>query len=126
MEYRRRLPPAGAGTEESDRPHRRPATRVLFEGTAPSASSTTKDGVRRTVRAAKEVILAGGAINSPQLLMLSGIGDRDSCASTESTVQQHLPEVGKNLLDHLVSFLGYSVDSDSLFAAEKTPSFSTT
>ena len=97
------------------------ATRVLFEGTAAVGVEYEKDGVRRTVRAAKEVILAGGAINSPQLLMLSGIGDEAQLREHGIAVQQHLPEVGKNLLDHLVSFLGYSVDSDSLFAAEKIP-----
>ncbi|GCE37896.1 Choline dehydrogenase [Rhodococcus wratislaviensis] len=53
---------------------------------------------------AKEVILAGGAINSPQLLMLSGIGDEAQLREHGIAVQQHLSEVGRNLLDHLVSF----------------------
>lgn len=48
-----------------------------------------------------EVILSGGAINSPQLLMLSGIGPRDELEQHGIEVQQELPGVGKNLQDHL-------------------------
>ncbi|WP_213572933.1 GMC family oxidoreductase N-terminal domain-containing protein [Rhodococcus sp. USK13] len=97
------------------------ATRVLFDGTAAVGVEYEKGGARHTVRAAKEVILAGGAINTPQLLMLSGVGDEQQLREHGIPVQHHLPEVGKNLADHLVSFLGYSVDSDSLYAAEKIP-----
>ncbi|WP_072688285.1 GMC family oxidoreductase [Rhodococcus marinonascens] len=97
------------------------ATRVLFEGSAAVGVEYEKDGTRRTVHAAKEVVLAGGAINTPQLLMLSGIGDQTQLREHGISVRCHAPGVGKNLLDHLVSFLGYSVESDSLFAAEKFP-----
>lgn len=48
-----------------------------------------------------EVILCGGAINSPQLLMLSGIGDADALRALSIPTVQHLPGVGKNLQDHL-------------------------
>ncbi|MFD4179709.1 GMC family oxidoreductase [Rhodococcus sp. NPDC058514] len=97
------------------------ATRVLFEGSAAVGVEYVHGGVRRTVRARKEVILSGGAINTPQLLMLSGIGDEQHLRGHGISVQHHLPEVGRNLTDHLVSMLGYSVESDSLFAAEKIP-----
>jgi len=50
---------------------------------------------------AGEVILAGGSINTPQLLQLSGIGDRDHLRSVGVEVRQHLPGVGANLQDHL-------------------------
>ncbi|CAH1268888.1 CHDH [Branchiostoma lanceolatum] len=53
------------------------------------------------VRAAKEVILSGGSINSPRLLMLSGIGDADDLQKLDIPVIQHLPGVGQNLQDHL-------------------------
>src|SRR6476661_2658104 len=66
------------------------ATRVRFEGSAAVGVEYEKDGVRRTIRAAKEVILAGGAINSPQLLMLSGIGDEAQLREHGIAVQQHL------------------------------------
>lgn len=97
------------------------ATRVLFEGSAAVGVEYVKGGVRRTVRARKEVVLAGGAINTPQLLMLSGIGDEQQLRGHGIAVQHHLPEVGRNLTDHLVSMLGYRVESDSLFTAEKLP-----
>ena len=71
------------------------------------------------MRARREVVLCGGAINSPQLLMLSGIGDRDQLADHGIDVVHHAPEVGENLLDHLVTPLGFEVAGDSLFAAEK-------
>ncbi|MFC7449727.1 GMC family oxidoreductase [Rhodococcus daqingensis] len=97
------------------------ATRVLFEGSAAVGVEYVQGGVRRTVRARKEVVLAGGAINTPQLLMLSGIGDEQHLREHGIAVRHHLPEVGRNLTDHLVSMLGYRVESDSLFAAEKLP-----
>jgi choline dehydrogenase len=56
-------------------------------------------GERRTVRAAREVILCGGAFNTPQLLMLSGIGPRDVLERYGISVRVDLPGVGKNLQD---------------------------
>jgi choline dehydrogenase len=55
------------------------------------------------LRAAREVVLAAGAIHSPQLLMLSGIGDSDQLNAVDVTVRHHLPGVGRNLHDHLAS-----------------------
>ncbi|TDB66015.1 GMC family oxidoreductase [Arundinibacter roseus] len=51
--------------------------------------------------AAKEVILSAGAFNSPQLLMLSGIGDEEELKAHGIAIKKHLPGVGKNLQDHL-------------------------
>ena len=48
----------------------------------------------------KEVILSGGSINSPQLLMLSGVGNGDELKQHSIDVIQHIPGVGKNLEDH--------------------------
>ena len=56
-------------------------------------------GERREVRASKEVILAGGAFNTPQLLMLSGIGPRDVLERHGVDVRVELPGVGRNLQD---------------------------
>ena len=56
---------------------------------------------RCIARAEREVILCGGVINSPQLLMLSGIGDPDRLADARHRVAAALPGVGKNLQDHL-------------------------
>lgn len=95
------------------------ATKVIFEGTRAVGVEYEKDGVRLVARAGREVILCGGAVNSPQLLMLSGIGDQDELARHGIPVVAHAPEVGGNLSDHLMVPVGYSVKSDSLFAAEK-------
>jgi choline dehydrogenase len=64
-----------------------------------------QDGLRHELTAAKEVILAAGAVGSPTLLQLSGIGDRELLAKHDIETIKHLPAVGKNLQDHLcVSF----------------------
>jgi choline dehydrogenase len=77
------------------------AQRVRFEGQrAVGVDYVTDDRVRR-VDATREVILAGGAINSPQLLMLSGIGPADHLGQHGIPVVHDLPGVGQHLLDHL-------------------------
>jgi len=58
-------------------------------------------GITRTATAEREVLLAGGAINSPQLLMLSGIGPARALESVGARVRHDLPAVGQNLQDHL-------------------------
>jgi len=58
-------------------------------------------GETRRYQARKEVILAGGAINSPQILQLSGIGDSALLASVGVPLVHHLPHVGQGLQDHL-------------------------
>lgn len=97
------------------------ATRVVFEGSAAVGVEYVKDGKLHTVRAGTEVILAGGAVNSPQLLMLSGIGDQADLTAHGIRVRHHAPEVGKNLMDHLCALIGWQTESDSLFHAEKLP-----
>ncbi|OZD08062.1 glucose-methanol-choline oxidoreductase [Rhodococcus sp. 06-235-1A] len=97
------------------------ATRVLFEGSAAVGVEYTSGGQTHTVRAHKEVILSGGAINTPQLLMLSGIGDQEQLKSHGIAVQHHSPGVGQNLLDHLAALIGWKTERDSLFHAEKIP-----
>ncbi len=61
--------------------------------------------------------MAGGAVNTPQLLMLSGIGDEQQLRRHGIAVHHHSPEVGRGLMDHFVAGLGYSVDDGSLFSA---------
>lgn len=95
-----------------------PVTKVLFDGGRAVGVEFDKGG-RQIVRARREVVLCGGAINSPQLLMLSGIGDRDHLGEHGVDVVAHSPGVGANLLDHLVVPLGFDSRDDTLFAAEK-------
>ena len=58
-------------------------------------------GAEHEVRCEREVLLSGGALNSPQLLMLSGIGPADALRALGITIQHDLPGVGQNLQDHL-------------------------
>jgi len=76
------------------------ATRVLLEGRRAVGVAYEQGGQVREARAAREVILSGGAINSPQLLMLSGIGPADELARHGIPVVHALPGVGGNLHDH--------------------------
>ncbi len=95
------------------------ATRVVFDGQRAVGVEFIQLGQRRVVRARREVVLSGGAVNSPQLLMLSGIGDREHLADHGIDVVTHAPDVGQNLMDHLVVPLGFDVPRDTLFTAEK-------
>jgi choline dehydrogenase len=82
-------------------------TRILFEGTRAVGVEYAQGGRIRTARAAREVILAGGAINSPQLLMLSGVGPADQLRRHGIAVTHDLPGVGRNLQDHLELYVQY-------------------
>ena len=77
------------------------AARVIFEGTAARGVEYEKDGVRHTARASREVVLCAGAIQSPQLLELSGVGDPARLQSLGIPVTHALPAVGENVYDHL-------------------------
>jgi len=75
--------------------------RVVIEDGRAVGVDVMVDGTARTIRAKREVILAAGAINSPQLLMLSGIGPGNHLQEMGITVGRDLPGVGGNLQDHL-------------------------
>ena len=75
-------------------------TRVIFEGKRAAGVAYHWRGERRVVRAAREVILAAGAINSPQLLQLSGVGDPAHLQPLGIQVLHALPAVGQGLADH--------------------------
>lgn len=86
-------------------------TRVLIEnGRATGVEIQDAEGGRRTVRAAKEVILSGGAFGSPQLLMLSGVGPAAHLQEHGIDVHADLP-VGDNLHDHMFMPLTYVLDN---------------
>ncbi len=76
-------------------------SRVLLEGTRAVGVEYRRRGLRQRVRAEREVLLAGGAINSPQLLMLSGIGPVAALERAGVRVAHDLGGVGGNLQDHL-------------------------
>ncbi len=81
------------------------ATRVLLEGKRAVGVEYRRWWKLSQVRARREVILCGGAFNSPQLLMLSGIGPRAELGKHGIEVKHHLEGVGENLQDHLDVFL---------------------
>ena len=85
------------------------AQRVLFEGRRAVGLEYAQDGVVRHARARGEVMLAGGSINSPQLLQLSGVGPGELLRTHGITVVRDLPGVGENLQDHLNSRVVYRV-----------------
>jgi choline dehydrogenase len=98
------------------------ATRILFEGRRAIGIEFTQRGRLRSARAGREVILSGGAINSPQLLMLSGIGDANALQPLGIPVVQHLPGVGRNLQDHLELYVQHACTEPlTLFSATKLP-----
>ncbi|MGH2481307.1 MAG: GMC family oxidoreductase, partial [Ktedonobacteraceae bacterium] len=83
-------------------------TNVLFEGTRAVGVAYVQDGEKRQVKANREVILSGGAINSPQLLMLSGVGPKEHLKELGISVVADVPGVGQNLQDHPAIVVLYS------------------
>ena len=76
-------------------------TRIVFEGVRAAGVEYERDGKKRIARAEREVILAGGAINSPHVLMLSGIGDPEELRNHGIAPKVPLSGVGRNLQDHI-------------------------
>ncbi len=83
------------------------ATRLLFDGRRAVGVSYRKGGPEHQARCTREVLLAAGAIQSPQLLQLSGIGAPELLAEHGIDVVHDLPGVGENLQDHLQIRLTY-------------------
>lgn len=77
------------------------ATKVLFDGVRATGVAYRQGGRDQMVKARAEVILCGGAFNSPQLLMLSGVGPGEHLRARGVDVLKDLPGVGQNLQDHL-------------------------
>ena len=86
----------------------------IEEGRAVGVTYTDRGGHSVSVKARREIILCGGAINSPQLLMLSGIGEPEQLADHGIEVKKTLPGVGKNMQDHLQARLVYKCNEPTL------------
>jgi choline dehydrogenase-like flavoprotein len=86
------------------------ATRIILDGRRAVAVEARSPQGSVVARAQREVVLAAGSIQSPQLLLLSGIGDGECLASVGIPVRHHLPGVGRNLHDHLASPVHMSMD----------------
>jgi 4-pyridoxate dehydrogenase len=83
------------------------ATRIVLDGGRATGIALTHRGAERTVLARREVLLSGGVINTPQLMMLSGIGAPEELAAHGIQTEIDLPAVGKNLQDHVSVILMY-------------------
>ena len=86
------------------------AMRIVLNGRRADAVEVRTAEGTLAVRARREIVLAAGAIQSPQLLMLSGVGDGEHLASLGIDVRHHLPGVGRNLHDHLASPVHMSME----------------
>ena len=82
-------------------------TKIIFRNGRAVGVEFVRNGAVQRVRA-KEIILCGGAINSPQLLQLSGVGDGDLLRGLGIEVISHLPGVGENLQDHLEVYVQHA------------------
>ena len=92
-----------------------PASRLILEGSrCTGVAWRDKAGAEHVVRAGREVIVSGGSINSPQLLMLSGIGEAAQLREHGIEVRADLPGVGKNLQDHLQARLVFKCNEPTL------------
>jgi choline dehydrogenase len=89
------------------------ATRVVLDGGRAVGVSYLRHGAEHTASAQAEVILSGGAVNSPQLLMLSGIGPAEHLREVGVEVAANLPGVGENLHDHPVAGLLWTTHGTS-------------
>ena len=103
------------------------ARRVVLEGGRAVGVDFRRHGAEQTVRATREVILSAGSINTPQLMMLSGIGDPDHLREFAIEASVASPGVGRNLQDHYSSGLflltanrGHSLQPLALIAWRST------
>jgi choline dehydrogenase len=94
--------------------------RVEFEGDRAVGVRIARGRRERSIRAEREVILSAGSIQSPQLLLLSGIGSADDLRTIGVDVRHDLPGVGRNLQDHpFVSLIWEVSDQNTLYGADK-------
>ncbi len=87
------------------------ATRIIFEGKRAVAVEYLQGKEKKVLRAKREVILSAGAFQSPQLMMLSGIGDAAALGKHGIASVHHLPGVGQNLQDHPDFVFGFASDA---------------
>lgn len=96
--------------------------RILLTDRRAGGVEARQNGRPLSMRARREVILSAGAFNSPQLLLLSGIGDRRQLSELNIPVVHHLPGVGENLQDHLTFPVAFSTHvKDTLDSLERWP-----
>ncbi len=92
------------------------ATKVIMDGTRAAGVRVRTKGVDSDVMAKREVIVTGGAVNSPQILMLSGIGPADHLRDMGISVAIDRPGVGGNLQDHLDTAVCFTENTGASYA----------
>lgn len=97
------------------------ASRLLLEDGQAVGIAYLQKGKQCEAHCRGEVVLSAGAINSPQLLELSGIGDADLLQRQGITVKHHLPGVGENLQDHLTINVCYNLSGQESYYEEMKP-----
>lgn len=103
--------------------------RVIWDRSGPEPRAIGVEYVRtggklmgreiKKVLATKEVVLSGGAVGSPHLLLLSGIGDQKELADAGIDCVHHLPAVGKNMTDHLMALVEYESKIPSITSKDE-------
>jgi choline dehydrogenase len=94
--------------------------RIVFEERCAVGVEILHKGRRETIRAAREVILSAGALKSPQLLMLSGVGPGAELSRHGIEIVHESPGVGQNLQDHFYVHTGFRVTPDSSYNSSLT------
>ena len=97
------------------------ATRLLIERDRCVGVAYRHEGETKQARAKREVILCGGAINSPQLLLLSGVGPADQLAEFEIPLVADLAGVGQNLMDHMQVPVAYHCNQPVSLVGKESP-----
>jgi choline dehydrogenase len=95
-------------------------SRIVFEGARATRLELRFGGRDAIVEVGKEVILAAGALNSPQLLLLSGIGDAHDLRRLSIPLVKHLPGVGRGLKDHVAAPVQYRATKNVSAARDLT------
>ncbi|MEI9989148.1 MAG: GMC family oxidoreductase N-terminal domain-containing protein [Rhizomicrobium sp.] len=92
-----------------------PIARVVVENKRATGVDVLADGGTRRVEARREVVLSGGAVGSPQMLLLSGIGDGAALQALGIAVEHHLPAVGANYHDHVAASVQMWTDNSQSY-----------
>lgn len=96
-------------------------TRILFEGESAVGVETVRRGRREQIRSRREVIVSAGAVNTPRLLMLSGLGDPDELNPLGIEVVAEARQVGKNLQNHPGVDIQFSTAEEDSLTSEIGP-----
>ncbi|XP_046627228.1 glucose dehydrogenase [FAD, quinone]-like [Neodiprion virginianus] len=90
-------------------------TRIIIENNLAVGVEYHKNGKLNTVRATREIVLSGGIVKSPHLLLLSGIGPKEHLESMGIKVVKDLPGVGKNLHDQVAYILSFTINESDTY-----------